>query len=88
LDSRRHHNRRYFYRKANGEFNRSKRTNQNLSLLLFDLDKFKMINDTYGHAAGDIVLQVFSNTIKPLLREYDIFARLGGICTIVACYQQ
>jgi len=37
-----------------------------------------MINDNYGHAAGDAVLQAFSNAIRPLLREYDIFARIGG----------
>ncbi len=72
------YNRRYFYKKANGEFNRSKRTKQHLSLLIFDLDKFKMLNDNYGHAAGDAVLQAFSNSIRPLLREYDIFARIGG----------
>lgn len=72
------YNRRYFYKKANGEFNRSKRTEQHLSLLIFDLDNFKMINDNFGHAAGDAVLQAFSNAIKPLLREYDTFARIGG----------
>ncbi|MEH6534076.1 MAG: diguanylate cyclase [Photobacterium frigidiphilum] len=72
------HNRRYFYQKAKAEFNRSKRANQDLSLLIFDLDNFKRINDNYGHAVGDVVLQEFSSNVRSFLRGYDIFARIGG----------
>ena len=72
------YNRRYFYKKGHAEFNRSRRLNQALSVLILDLDRFKDINDNYGHAAGDMVLKAFSNAIVPLLREYDTFARIGG----------
>ena len=49
-----------------------------LSVLLLDLDKFKDVNDTYGHAAGDKVLIEFGARVRPLLRQTDILARLGG----------
>lgn len=49
-----------------------------IAVLLLDLDKFKDINDTYGHAAGDRVLIEFGNRIRPLLRQTDLIARLGG----------
>ncbi|XPF95718.1 diguanylate cyclase [Colwellia sp. RE-S-Sl-9] len=71
-------NRRYFYQMARAEFNRSKRKSITLSLLILDLDKFKSINDNYGHKAGDLILQTVTQTISKLLREYDIFARIGG----------
>jgi len=48
------------------------------SLLLFDLDYFKKVNDTYGHQFGDEVLRVFANTISHSIRQNDIFARWGG----------
>lgn len=71
-------NRRYFYQMARAEFNRSKRKATALSLLIIDLDKFKLINDNHGHKAGDIILQAVTQTISKLLRSYDIFARIGG----------
>ena len=49
-----------------------------LSLIFFDLDKFKEINDHYGHAEGDTALVAFANVMKMTCRESDIFARLGG----------
>ncbi len=49
-----------------------------LAVLLLDLDKFKDINDTYGHAAGDRVLVEFGARVRPLLRQIDVLARLGG----------
>jgi diguanylate cyclase (GGDEF)-like protein len=49
-----------------------------LAVLLLDLDKFKDVNDTYGHAAGDRVLIEFGARVRPLLRQTDILARLGG----------
>ncbi|MEX0297853.1 MAG: EAL domain-containing protein [Kordiimonas sp.] len=54
------------------------RNGQYLALVLIDLDDFKMINDTYGHAAGDILLKELSARIKELVRQSDIVARLGG----------
>jgi diguanylate cyclase (GGDEF)-like protein len=50
----------------------------NLFLVLFDIDNFKKINDTYGHNAGDMVLVTVSNILKLLLREEDILSRWGG----------
>lgn len=49
-----------------------------LTLLFFDLDKFKEINDNYGHAEGDYALVTFANLMKSTCRESDVFARLGG----------
>lgn len=56
----------------------SARTNSYLALILLDLDDFKMINDTFGHAAGDLLLKELSSRIKALVRQSDIVARLGG----------
>lgn len=56
----------------------TRRSDQALALLFLDLDGFKIVNDTYGHAAGDTVLQVLSRIFKGRTRETDIAARLGG----------
>ncbi len=56
----------------------AKRNNSPLSLLLCDIDHFKKINDSYGHAAGDKVLVAFSSLIKQSLRAEDVFIRIGG----------
>lgn len=50
----------------------------NIAVLLLDLDKFKDVNDTYGHAAGDKVLIDFGHRVRSLLRQTDVIARLGG----------
>ncbi len=47
-------------------------------MALIDLDYFKQINDTYGHAAGDAVLRAFAQTCRQHCREIDLFARFGG----------
>ncbi|HHD75373.1 MAG TPA: GGDEF domain-containing protein [Campylobacterales bacterium] len=52
--------------------------NEVVSLILFDIDKFKRINDTYGHNIGDKVLIELSSLVKGMLREHDILARWGG----------
>ncbi|QIR15620.1 sensor domain-containing diguanylate cyclase [Shewanella aestuarii] len=57
------YNRRYFYETAKVEFSRSQREATKLSVLMLDLDKFKGINDSYGHNAGDLVLQTFACTV-------------------------
>ena len=50
----------------------------NFTVLMFDIDHFKHINDTYGHLAGDYVLKTLSELIRNILRDSDIFARIGG----------
>ncbi|CCQ74400.1 diguanylate cyclase [Magnetospira sp. QH-2] len=71
-------NRRYFMERVADEIERTQRYDVSLSLLLFDLDHFKKINDTYGHAAGDAALVTFVDAIKPQLRASDTFGRVGG----------
>lgn len=68
----------YLLEKLEEDFRAAKTNNQHLSLLMFDLDKFKGINDTHGHDAGDYVLKEVCNHIKPLVRPEDTFARYGG----------
>jgi diguanylate cyclase (GGDEF)-like protein len=55
-----------------------KNTDSQTSVVLFDMDHFKKINDTFGHAAGDWVLKTVCDTVKTHLRKTDIFGRLGG----------
>jgi diguanylate cyclase (GGDEF)-like protein len=71
-------NRRSFYDKAESEFNRSIRGKSPLSVLIIDLDNFKRFNDDYGHACGDMVLQIFAKQVQTRLRQYDVFGRIGG----------
>ena len=71
-------NRRHFTEMIRGELGRVRRGQSPAALLLLDLDFFKRINDTYGHAAGDEVLRHFTATVSMQLREADVFARLGG----------
>jgi diguanylate cyclase (GGDEF)-like protein len=71
-------NRRRFVETAENELARAMRYQRPLSLLMFDLDHFKSINDTWGHASGDVVLQGFSRLIRDALRGADIFGRTGG----------
>jgi diguanylate cyclase (GGDEF)-like protein len=72
------YNRRYLYKKVVSERKRIARSGENLSMLLIDIDKFKDINDTYGHNAGDKVLKIISRQIKAALRITDIPCRYGG----------
>jgi diguanylate cyclase (GGDEF)-like protein len=60
------------------EFDRFKRYQTDLSIIFFDIDHFKVINDTYGHACGDHLLTTFARTIKGKLRQTDFIGRLGG----------
>lgn len=71
-------NRRSFLSRAEHELQRSVRYRQKLSILLFDLDNFKSINDRYGHQAGDLALCNFSRICQQELRSSDLFARWGG----------
>ena len=72
------YNLRTFYELAGQEFRHFTRSGQDLSLIVIDLDYFKEINDTLGHAAGDQALHEFVLAVKANLREQDIFARAGG----------
>jgi diguanylate cyclase (GGDEF)-like protein/PAS domain S-box-containing protein len=71
-------NRRTLRETETKEFNRAKRNKQPISLLLFDLDHFKQINDTYGHDAGDVVLITTVNTVVSAMRDTDYLFRMGG----------
>ncbi len=72
------YNRRYFFNKGQLEFERAARYDAPLSVLLVDCDKFKEINDKYGHDAGDGVLQAVANMIRNEVRKLDVPARIGG----------
>lgn len=72
------YNRYYFNTALEKEIYRAHRYERSFALLMFDLDHFKHVNDTYGHAIGDKVLLSLSNLVASCLRESDIFARIGG----------
>ncbi|WP_319582067.1 diguanylate cyclase [uncultured Pseudodesulfovibrio sp.] len=72
------HNRHAFFQQAKNELERAKRFGHSLAVLMFDLDHFKNINDSYGHATGDEVLRTFALRCRGGFRQSDIFARLGG----------
>ncbi|HYD65018.1 diguanylate cyclase [Azospirillum sp.] len=71
-------NRRHFMETAEAESRRFHRYGHPLSLILFDIDHFKQVNDTHGHAAGDQVLSRLSDTCVMALRDQDVLGRLGG----------
>ncbi len=72
-------NRRQFFARLAEEFARVRRLgNQRCSILMIDLDRFKRINDTYGHAMGDAVLYHFAQLMRKSLRDIDMAARVGG----------
>ncbi|MGC8555360.1 MAG: diguanylate cyclase [Candidatus Acidulodesulfobacterium sp.] len=71
-------NRRFFDDKLVELLNIALRYNRPLSLIMFDIDHFKSINDTYGHETGDIILKEISSIVKESLRTTDFFARYGG----------
>ena len=71
-------NRRWFTAMANRELERCRRFNHQLSLLMIDVDHFKRVNDTHGHAVGDEVLKAFTRVLEGNLRSVDLLGRLGG----------
>ncbi len=71
-------NRRGFIILAKTELERSRRYRKPLSVLYFDLDNFKTVNDNFGHAVGDELLGKVVKTVKDNIRTFDIFSRLGG----------
>ncbi len=71
-------NRRYFYTEVTASMARAKRYAQPFSLMLMDLDHFKMVNDTHGHECGDNVLKTIAEILTEFTREGDTLARIGG----------
>ena len=71
-------NRRYFYELAEAQFARARRYERPLAVLMFDVDHFKKINDTYGHSVGDLALKFVATLCQQHVRATDIFARYGG----------
>jgi two-component system, cell cycle response regulator len=71
-------NKRYFLEYLEREMGRSHRYHRSLSLMMFDIDHFKKINDVHGHLAGDHVLRELAQSVKRLVRREQCFARYGG----------
>jgi len=72
------YNRRYMMESAKHLIALSKRHNEHLSIMMIDIDNFKIINDTYGHGAGDSVIKAIARAIKLCSRKSDIASRFGG----------
>ena len=70
--------RRYFMVKLQEEIRRAERYNKTFSIIMVDLDRFKRINDTYGHDAGDRILEAISHFLQKNIRDVDVIARFGG----------
>lgn len=71
-------NRRYFYEESERTVNPTKANTKTVAILLLDIDYFKNINDSYGHAVGDKVLQDFTRIVQAQIRTSDLFGRIGG----------
>jgi len=78
-------NKKYFTDRLESEFTFALRHNSPLALVMFDIDHFKKVNDTYGHPAGDAILTDLSALMMISLRTEDIFARYGGEEFAVIC---
>ena len=71
-------NRRFFMDRLSDELDRSVRYSLSASVMMLDIDHFKKVNDTYGHAAGDAALLRFVNVVQECLRSSDFLGRIGG----------
>jgi two-component system, cell cycle response regulator len=71
-------NRRYFIETLEREIGRAMRYRRDLSLIMFDVDRFKLVNDTHGHLAGDHVLKHLASVVRARIRREDVLARYGG----------
>ncbi len=72
------HNKRYFHEMLEREASRSQRYERQFAIILFDIDHFKKVNDTFGHLAGDAVLRQLGGIVKTRVRRDDTIARIGG----------
>jgi len=72
------YNRQFFHKLLKKEHENMRRFKDTLSIMMFDIDHFKRVNDTYGHDIGDAVLVTLSTLVTKYLRENDIFVRWGG----------
>jgi len=72
------YNRRYFTEIAAEIFELERRENDTLSVIMLDIDKFKKVNDTYGHQAGDMVITRLASVLENMKRESDVVSRYGG----------
>jgi diguanylate cyclase (GGDEF)-like protein len=79
------HNRRNLFELGNKQLQIARRYKRPMSLIIFDVDHFKRINDTYGHAVGDLVLKHIAGACRSLLRTADIFGRFGGEEFVIVC---
>lgn len=71
-------NHRYFHQQLRQEIDRSRRLGQPLSLLMLDIDNFKVVNDNHGHQVGDLILHSLAERLRGELRVVDVLARYGG----------
>ena len=71
-------NHRHVHELLHEEFERSKRSGEPLSVVMLDLDRFKQVNDTYGHPTGDVILYETARILKETAREIDMVGRYGG----------
>ncbi|HEU4409332.1 MAG TPA: GGDEF domain-containing protein [Polyangiaceae bacterium] len=72
------YNRRYLYEALEREIIRARRHGRDLSVVMFDIDHFKQVNDRYGHLAGDFVLKELARVVQSRIRRDEVFARYGG----------
>ncbi len=78
-------NRRAGMKALNGAWNSANRSGQSIAVMLIDIDHFKKINDTYGHAIGDKVLKEVATSIRNITRKGEIFCRIGGEEFLMIC---
>ena len=78
-------NRRYFFERFTEAWAVAERKDQSLGCIMLDIDKFKSVNDTYGHAAGDVILRELAATCRECLRRYDLLGRIGGEEFCIVC---
>ncbi|HHI02268.1 MAG TPA: GGDEF domain-containing protein, partial [candidate division Zixibacteria bacterium] len=80
------YNHRYFQKRLTEELQRASRYGRSLALLILDVDDLKVINDNYGHPAGDILLKSLANILSDSVRSIDLISRYGGdeFCLIMS----
>lgn len=71
-------NKKPFFEKLSEELERAKRGKSFLAFMVIDIDDFKIVNDTYGHDVGDLILKAFSDILRENMRKYDVLGRIGG----------